>query len=124
MAIDKSSKLHRTNTTGGATSTTGPVKSAPKYRLIFRDLKQAIDTGLLRPDDRLQTEAELGVVYGASRITVAKAVNELMQQGLVSRRAGSGTHVCCVRRARRGMCSVCLSPTWAALRFSSRFAKP
>lgn len=65
----------------------------PKYRLIFRELKEAIDSGRLRPGDRLQTEAELGVQYKASRITVAKAVNELRRQGLVSRRAGSGTHV-------------------------------
>ncbi len=65
----------------------------PKYRAIFRELKEAIVSGTLRPGDRLQTEAELGVRYQASRITVAKAVNELMRQGLVSRRAGSGTHV-------------------------------
>jgi DNA-binding LacI/PurR family transcriptional regulator len=65
----------------------------PKYRIILRDLKHAIDSGTLRPGDKLQTEAELGAVYQASRITVAKAVNELMQQGLVSRRAGSGTYV-------------------------------
>ena len=71
----------------------GPPGTMPKYRVIFRDLKQAIESGQLRPGDRLQTEAELGAQYQASRITVAKAVNELMREGLVSRRAGSGTHV-------------------------------
>ena len=65
----------------------------PKYRQILSDLHEAIDSGKLKPGDKLQTEAELGKVYSASRITVARAVNELTQQGLVSRRAGSGTHV-------------------------------
>lgn len=78
----------------GESTIAGPgARAMPKYRVIFRDLKQAIDSGALSPGDRLQTEAELGVRYQASRITVAKAVNELMRQGLVSRRAGSGTHV-------------------------------
>ncbi len=67
--------------------------AAPKYRRILEDLREAIDGGRLKPGDKLQTEAELGKLYQASRITVARAVNELMQQGLVSRRAGSGTHV-------------------------------
>ena len=70
-----------------------PAAHLPKYRQILDDLRAAIDSGRLKPGDKLQTEAELGKVYQASRITVARAVNELMQQGLVSRRAGSGTHV-------------------------------
>jgi DNA-binding LacI/PurR family transcriptional regulator len=65
----------------------------PKYRQILQDLREEIESGRLKPGDKLQTEAELGKLYQASRITVARAVNELMQQGLVSRRAGSGTHV-------------------------------
>ena len=65
----------------------------PKHRQVFEDLHAAIRLGTFKPGDRLPSEAELGKRYGASRITVAKAVNELQQQGLVSRRAGSGTHV-------------------------------
>ena len=72
---------------------TDTVAHVPKYRQILADLREAIDSGILKPGDKLQTEAELGKVYQASRITVARAVNELTQQGLVSRRAGSGTHV-------------------------------
>ena len=74
-----------------------PLASAPvgipKYRQVYEDLHAAIETGVFRPGDRLPSEAELGERYGTSRITVAKAVNELQLQGLVSRRAGSGTHV-------------------------------
>ncbi len=65
----------------------------PKYRQILDDLRLEIESGRLKPGEKLRTEAELGRHYSVSRITVAKAVNELMQQGLVSRRAGSGTHV-------------------------------
>lgn len=80
-----------------ATSTSddggGPPALMPKYRQILECLRESIETGKLKPGDKLQTEAELGKQFNASRITVARAVNELMQQGLVSRRAGSGTHV-------------------------------
>lgn len=68
-------------------------RPVPKYRQILRELRDDIESGRIKPGEKLQTEAELGERYQASRITVAKAVNELMQRGLVTRRAGSGTHV-------------------------------
>jgi DNA-binding LacI/PurR family transcriptional regulator len=75
-----------------ADSTTEPPQ-LPKYRQILADLRDSIESGRLQPGEKLPTEAELGKLYQASRITVARAVNELTQQGLVSRRAGSGTRV-------------------------------
>jgi GntR family transcriptional regulator, arabinose operon transcriptional repressor len=65
----------------------------PKYRQVYEDLLSAIKSGSYQPGDRLPSEAELGKHYNTSRITVAKAVNELQILGFVSRRAGSGTHV-------------------------------
>jgi hypothetical protein len=65
----------------------------PKYRQVYEDLLAAINSGSFKSGDRLPNEAELGKHYNTSRITVAKAVNELQILGLVSRRAGSGTHV-------------------------------
>ena len=41
----------------------------------------------------MPSEAELGSLFDASRITVSKAVMELQRMGLVSRRPGAGTHV-------------------------------
>ena len=67
--------------------------SIPKYRQVYEDLHSAIKTGTLQKGDRLPSETELGKRYSTSRITVAKAVSELQQQGLVSRHPGSGTHV-------------------------------
>ncbi len=67
--------------------------SIPKYRQVYEDLHSAIRTGSFQPGERLPSESELGERYNTSRITVAKALKELQLQGLVSRRAGSGTHV-------------------------------
>ena len=74
-------------------STSIPPAPVPRYRQIYDDLYSAIQSGLLQPGDRLPSEAQLGKRYKTSRITVAKAVNELYAQGLVTRRAGSGTRV-------------------------------
>jgi GntR family transcriptional regulator, arabinose operon transcriptional repressor len=58
-----------------------------------------IQSGALKSGDRLPSEAELGKLFGASRITVAKAVLDLQRMGLVSRRPGAGTHVLAPRQA-------------------------
>ncbi len=72
----------------------------PRYRQIYDELHADLRSGRFKVGDRLPSEAELGKRYGVSRITIAKAVNELQHQGLVSRRAGSGTHVLPVSQAR------------------------
>ena len=65
----------------------------PKHRRIFDHLLASIQSGQLKAGDRLPSEAELGVLFAASRITVAKAVSDLQRMGLVTRRPGAGTHV-------------------------------
>jgi len=64
-----------------------------KHQVVFDYLNSSIQSGAYRPGDRLPSEAELGTMFGASRITVAKAVLELQRMNLVSRRPGAGTHV-------------------------------
>ena len=64
-----------------------------KHRRVFEHLLASIESGALKPGDRLPSEAELGKMFEASRITVAKAVHDLQRKGLVSRRPGAGTHV-------------------------------
>ena len=71
-----------------------PVPSkTPKHRQVYEELLAAIESGKYGPGERLPSEVELGRQFDTSRITVAKAVNELQKQGLISRRAGSGSHV-------------------------------
>ena len=64
-----------------------------KHRRVFEHLLAGIKSGALKPGDRLPSEAELGKLFEASRITVAKAVHDLQRMGLVNRRPGAGTHV-------------------------------
>jgi DNA-binding LacI/PurR family transcriptional regulator len=67
--------------------------TAPKYRQVFAALRRDIQSGRLKTGDRLPSEADLGRTFGASRITVGRAVRDLQTAGLVERRAGSGTYV-------------------------------
>lgn len=65
----------------------------PKHRRIFDYLSSRIKSGELAPGDRLPSEAELGRIFNASRVTVGKALHDLRQMNLVTRRPGAGTHV-------------------------------
>lgn len=64
-----------------------------KYQRIYQDLRDSLNAGRYRAGDRLPTEAELGEQFGASRPTVGRAMARLESEGLVQRRAGSGTYV-------------------------------
>jgi GntR family transcriptional regulator of arabinose operon len=66
---------------------------SPKYQQVYMALKREIQSGRLKKGDRLPSEAELVRTFGASRITVGRAVRDLQSAGLVERRAGSGTYV-------------------------------
>jgi GntR family transcriptional regulator, arabinose operon transcriptional repressor len=65
----------------------------PKYQQVYAVLRRQIQSGRLKRGDRLPSEAELGDQFGASRITITRAVRDLQSAGLVERRAGSGTYV-------------------------------
>ena len=65
----------------------------PKYKQIWHSLKAAIENGTYAPGVRLPSEFELVESYGASRVTVSRALKELQIGGYVDRRAGSGTYV-------------------------------
>jgi DNA-binding LacI/PurR family transcriptional regulator len=65
----------------------------PKYRVIFEKLHEEILAHRYKHGARLPSEAELVRRFGASRMTVLKAIKELQALGLVHRRVGSGTFV-------------------------------
>jgi DNA-binding LacI/PurR family transcriptional regulator len=65
----------------------------PKYRRIYNVLRGEIVAGEFTSGQRLPSEAQLVKTFGASRITVGRAMRDLQQAGLVERRAGSGTYV-------------------------------
>jgi DNA-binding LacI/PurR family transcriptional regulator len=65
----------------------------PKYQQLYETLQADIASGRLRSGDRLPSEAQLVRTFGASRITVGRAMRDLQREGLVDRRPGSGTFV-------------------------------
>jgi GntR family transcriptional regulator of arabinose operon len=65
----------------------------PKYRQVFEALQRDIVSGRLTAGTRLPSEAALERQFGASRITVGRAVRDLQLAGMVERRAGSGSYV-------------------------------
>jgi len=67
--------------------------SLPLYQQLQRALRQAIDTRVLGPDDALPPERDLAGEFKVSRITVRKAIDGLVSEGLLVRRQGSGTFV-------------------------------
>lgn len=76
--------------------TVGPLNSRgslPLYQQLQRALKVAIDQHILSPDDALPAERDLAADFEVSRITVRKALDGLVAEGLLVRRQGSGNFV-------------------------------
>src|ERR1051325_4860644 len=67
--------------------------SLPLYQQLQRALRQAIETRILSPDAALPAERDLATEFSVSRITVRKAIDGLVNEGLLVRRQGSGTFV-------------------------------
>ena len=65
----------------------------PLYQQLQRALRGAIENGIVGPDDALPPERDLAEMLGVSRITVRKAIDELVEDGLLIRKQGSGTFV-------------------------------
>ncbi|MGA8027330.1 MAG: GntR family transcriptional regulator [Bryobacteraceae bacterium] len=70
-----------------------------KYKAIFSTLREAIGTGKYRPGQRIPSETQLSRSFGASRLTVGRALNELEAAGFIERRPGSGSYVSKVSKA-------------------------
>lgn len=64
-----------------------------KYQEIANDLRSQIQSGVYKSGEQLALEREMCEHYGVSRITIKKAVDQLVKEGLVVKRRGSGTFV-------------------------------
>lgn len=67
--------------------------AGPLYVKLQHALEAAIHSGRLKGGDALPPERELAEYANISRVTVRKAVDELVRQGKLVRRHGSGTFV-------------------------------
>lgn len=65
----------------------------PLYFQVSSQLEQAIQSGELPPGFRLQNEIALADRYGLSRPTMRRAIQELVDKGLLVRKRGVGTQV-------------------------------
>lgn len=72
------------------TERAGPI---PLYYQLATALEQAITSGQLPPGSRLENEIALSVRLGLSRPTVRRAIQDLVDKGLLVRRRGIGTQV-------------------------------
>jgi GntR family transcriptional regulator, arabinose operon transcriptional repressor len=70
-----------------------PAMATHKYREILEKIQEEIALGKYQPGQRLPSETDLVRRYGASRMTVFRAMHELQSLGVVVRRIGSGTFV-------------------------------
>lgn len=68
-----------------------PVPRMRAHEEVARQLRELMQQGVLRPDDRLPPERELARRFGVSRATIRQALSVLQAVGLIESRAGDGT---------------------------------
>ncbi len=65
----------------------------PLYARIQEYIAELILSGKLAPDTKIQSERDFSDDLGVSRMTVRRALTELVNEGLLERKHGSGTYV-------------------------------
>lgn len=72
----------------------------PVYYQIEESIRRDIISGLLTAGERLPTEQQLCQLFGVSRMTVRRALQDLISDGIVERRRGHGPVVAPPRLVR------------------------
>src|SRR5579859_4050690 len=67
--------------------------SEPLHQQLYEQLRQAILNGLLSPGFALPSTRRFAKILGVSRTTVVDAYDQLMAEGYLESKAGSGTYV-------------------------------
>ncbi len=67
--------------------------SGPRYVQLRKRIEEGIDNGLLGPNSPLPPEREIASLTELSRVTVRKAIQELVDKGRVVQKQGSGSFV-------------------------------
>ncbi len=65
----------------------------PLYKRLTRVLRESVESHLLDPDAPVPSERDIADRLGISRVTVRKAIEEMVEEGLLVRKRGSGTFV-------------------------------
>ncbi|NRB36539.1 MAG: GntR family transcriptional regulator [Rhodobacteraceae bacterium] len=69
------------------------VNGGPRYVQLRQRLEAGIEAGVLPPNSSLPPEREIAEITGLSRVTVRKAIQELVSEGLIEQRQGSGSFI-------------------------------
>jgi len=69
------------------------MSTVPLYHQLADQMRQAIKRGALVRGNRLGNEIDLAKHFGVSRPTTRRAIQELVDQGLLVRRRGIGTQI-------------------------------
>ncbi|NLR74726.1 MULTISPECIES: GntR family transcriptional regulator [Leeia] len=67
--------------------------ATPLYLQFSQKLAAAINAGVWQADEALPSERTFCEALGISRVTARKAMDLLLEQGLIDRRQGSGTYI-------------------------------
>ena len=68
-------------------------QGAPLYLRLKKTIEDAVQRGIIGPGDALPSERDIAVKADVSRVTVRKAVQDLVKGGILVQRHGSGTFV-------------------------------
>ena len=68
-------------------------EATPLYLQLAQSLREHIDGGGIDPGSALPSERELSEMVGLSRVTVRKGIRQLIDEGVLVSRQGSGTFV-------------------------------
>ena len=69
------------------------MREFPQYKKIYEHLRSQIANGIYVPGDLLPSEHDLCLDYHVARLTVRKALKQLINDGLIVRRQGKGSIV-------------------------------
>ncbi len=67
--------------------------AGPRYTQLRRRLEQGIAEGVLAPNTSLPPERKIAEITDLSRVTVRKAIQELVRTGAIEQRQGSGSFI-------------------------------
>ncbi|RSY01239.1 GntR family transcriptional regulator, partial [Sphingomonas koreensis] len=68
-------------------------EGTPLYLQLARSLREHISSGAIDPGSALPSERDLSEMAGLSRVTVRKGIEQLIDEGVLVRKQGSGTFV-------------------------------
>ena len=62
--------------------------ASPRYHQVYVTLRTWVRDGTYKPGEQIPTEPQLCEVFGVSRITVRKAIDNLAKEGWLLRQQG------------------------------------